>query len=164
MIRIASFDIGKKNFCFCVEEFSTDFENVIPPSVGRRYQLDGSPTEEMREILEKVYENGKIIHMGKYDISGATTEQTLRNLNDLLRRHLSIFDTCSVFLIEEQMKTNSMAMRLGHHTFSFFTFQYDRLEGPTDLSEAKGRGSAATGVGAQRPIDLREGGGAKRPK
>jgi len=53
LIRIASFDIGKKNFAFYIEEVDRGelltIKNI--PS-SRRYNSNGTPTAEMQEILD----------------------------------------------------------------------------------------------------------------
>ena len=58
--------------------------------------------------------------------------ETFHNMNDTLDEYLEYFDHCSAFVIEQQMsfrgKTNTMAMKLGQHCYSYFTFQYGRTK------------------------------------
>ena len=69
-IQIASFDIGKLNFAFYIEEINPkEFKNIKNISSLKRYNTNGTPTEEFREILNNVYKNGKKILLKKYDLT-----------------------------------------------------------------------------------------------
>lgn len=152
MYRCASFDIGKKNFSFCVEEFNTDellkltLElNKIPEK--NRYNPDGTCTEKMQNLLKKVYSNGKIILHKNVNLTltvpsikkGEKKEkknfvhpEIYHNMIDVLEEHVSYWDTCHTFVIEEQMffkkVINPMAVKLGQHCYSYFTFRYGRFK------------------------------------
>ncbi len=62
LIWIGSFDIGKLNFAFCIEEFSKSellaIKNI--PSI-KRYNEDGTATTKMQGILDQVFANGRIV-------------------------------------------------------------------------------------------------------
>ena len=70
IVWVASFDICKKNFAFCIEEFDEDallsIKN-IPKNL--RYNANGTPTQKMSEILKEVYMNGKIILHKNFDLT-----------------------------------------------------------------------------------------------
>ena len=139
-IWCASFDIGSVNFAFYVEEI--DRESLlkiknIPNKV--RYNVDGTPTEEMTNILNKVYKNGKTILHKNSDISkncvkGKQLDQnTFHNMTDLLDSYSEYWDKCCFFVIEQQMafgkmKSNPKAVKLGHHCQSYFMFRYGRFK------------------------------------
>jgi hypothetical protein len=93
MLRIASFDIGKKNFAFVVQEFDT-------------HEL------ELAKTKDKLY----------------LDPRTFINMTDTLDEYKDIWDTCSVFVIEQQMsfgkKRNTMALKLGQHCYSYFSIFY----------------------------------------
>ena len=70
IIRIVSFDIGKINFAFYIEEIDLSaFKNIKNISSLKRYNTNGTPTEEFREILNNMYKNGKKILLKKYDLT-----------------------------------------------------------------------------------------------
>ena len=140
MVRVASFDIGKKNFCFYVEEFSQDefkeIKNIL--SYNERYNEDGTPTEQMQEILNKVFANGKTILYQNTDLTTGSTDNKyidpiyFYNMTDLLDKFIPVWDTCGAFIIEQQMsfgkrKMNTMALKLGQHCFSYFVINYGRF-------------------------------------
>lgn len=71
-IRVASFDIGKVNFSFCVEEYDpNDLKDLILPS-KKRYLASGEPTEELEKILTQVYASGRILEWQNVDLTGTT--------------------------------------------------------------------------------------------
>jgi len=128
VLRIATFDIGKKNFAFVVEEIEE---------------------EEIKKInknkLDEVYKVGKIILFKNIDLTyncdkSQYLDPTLFiNMTDKLDEYASIWDSCSTFLIEQQMsfgkKHNTMALKLGQHCYSYFCIKYrdfkDILEFPS---------------------------------
>ena len=61
-VRIASFDIGIKNFAFSIEEYDLtqllQIENV-PKTF--RYKNDGTITKEFNNLLTELYKKGKTI-------------------------------------------------------------------------------------------------------
>jgi len=132
MIRVASFDIGKKNFAFCIEEFNKDELGELEKI--EEYNKDGTPTPEMENVLDQLYMNGTIILHINADLTKDCDKnqkldpKTFLNMNDLLEEHAEVFDTCDYFVIEEQMafgaKVNKMALKLGQHCFSYFTIKY----------------------------------------
>ena len=130
----ASFDIGKKNFSFYVEEFDMH-DNVLPENT---YNNDGTPTDEMSEVISKTCINGKKILLENVDITencdpkAKLDPETFHNMIDVLDKYTHIWDRCSVFIIEKQMQfgkqTNPMAMKLGQHCYSYFAFKYGRFK------------------------------------
>lgn len=139
VIWIASFDIGKKNFAFCIEELNKSellsIKNI--PSI-KRYNEDGTPTPKMETVLNQVFANGKIILHKNLDLTencdpkAKLDPETFHNMNDVLDNYLEYWDKCSAVVIEEQMsfgkKLNKMAMKLAQHCYSYFTFKYGRYK------------------------------------
>lgn len=136
VIWIASFDIGKKNFAFCVEEIDRSsllsFKKKIPDP---RYNPDGTPTPEMKKVLDAVCHNGKIVLFKNSDLTANCSSvyldpETFHNMTDLLDSYSEYWDKCIAFVIEEQMsfrgKKNPMAVKLGQHCYSYFCFRYGR--------------------------------------
>lgn len=140
MIRVASFDIGKKNFAFYIEEFNRDSLMSIKNIPSRvRYNSNGTPTQLMEDILEQVYGNGETILHENLDLTENCNKklrldpETFHNMNDVLDEYLEYFDKCDAIIIEQQMsfgrgKNNPMAMKLGQHCYSYFTFKYGRFK------------------------------------
>lgn len=140
MISVASFDIGKKNFAFYIEEFDKnallELRKINIP-IKQRYNQNGTPTEEMKKILEKVCLNGKTILHTNSDLTMNCNKdlyldtEIFFNLTDLLDKYSSYFDKCSVFQIELQMsfgkRRNPMAVKLAQHTYSYFAIRYGRF-------------------------------------
>ncbi len=138
-VWMASFDIGKKNFAFCVEEVEMEklkaIEN-IPKHV--RFERDGEPTEQYRSILDKVSGSGRLVLVRNEDLTdGCRSEKMLDTrvlvrMNQVLTEYMDYWDKCAVILIEQQMsfgkKRNTMALKLGQHCMSFFLFQYSTFK------------------------------------
>ena len=128
MIRIATFDIGKKNFAFVVQEIE---ETVLAT-------LD-------KTNLDEVFAAGKIILFENIDLTTGCKKdcyldpKTFINMTDVLDSFASVWDTCESFVIEQQMsfgkKHNTMALKLGQHCYSYFCIKYrdfkDVLEFPS---------------------------------
>lgn len=134
-IWICSVDIGKKNFCFYIEEVNVEkISNIknIPKNI--RYNENGTATTEMQNILDQICNNGKTILHKNSDLTHNCEKgkyldtETFFNMNDLLDKYGDYFDKCSIFIIEQQMKKNYMAMKLGQHCFSYFSIRYGRFK------------------------------------
>ena len=65
MVWCASFDIGKINFAFYIEEFDKD---KLPKNCSCSYNPDGTPDENTTNILESVCKNGKTILHRNYNL------------------------------------------------------------------------------------------------
>jgi hypothetical protein len=137
--RIASFDIGKVNFAFCIEEFDKEcLMKVKNPAKGCRYNPNGTPTDFMSKTLNEVCNNGKIILFKNSDLTERCVKgsyldpETFHNMIDLLDQYKDLWETCDAFVIEQQMafrgKRNPMAVKLGQHCYSYFCFNYGRFK------------------------------------
>lgn len=137
-MRICSIDIGKINFALCVEEIDEkELGNIINIPLKDRYTISGTPTEKFQEILTTVYKTGKLIFLENCNISSEFSKKNyfdkeiFYNLTDLFDKHSSILDTCDIFVIEQQMgfgkgKTNTLALKIAQHAFSYFAIVYGR--------------------------------------
>ncbi len=114
MLRIATFDIGKKNFAFVVQEFD-------------KQQLEKAKTKE------ELFKIGQIILFENINLTKGCKKcyldpRTFINMTDTLDERKNIWDTCSAFVIEQQMsfgkKRNTMALKLGQHCYSYFSIFY----------------------------------------
>lgn len=129
----------KKNFAFCIEEFSKSellaIKNI--PST-QRYNSDGTPTKKMQHILDQVFANGRIVLHKNLNLTEncdpkvKLDPETFHNMIDALDKYAEYWDKCTAFVIEEQMsfgkKLNKMAMKLGQHCYSYFAFKYGRYK------------------------------------
>ena len=134
-IIITSFDIGKKNFAFVIEEIDLDklkFVQNIPKNI--RYNPDGLSTSIFNKTLSSLYQCGKVLLFRNLDLTGDCDKKayldpkTFFNMNTELDKYKEYWDKCSIFIIEKQMafkgKRNTMALKLGQHCFSYFIFNY----------------------------------------
>ena len=138
LIWIASFDIGKKNFAFYIEEFSVSkLNNIKNIKKNNRYNLDGTPKKEFAKNLKNICLNGKTILFKNSDLTkGCDNKKYLDkkiylNMYDLLDSYNSYWDKCKYFVIEQQMsfgnRRNTMALKLGQHCYSYFVYRYGRF-------------------------------------
>src|SRR3990167_2610973 len=115
-MRIASFDIGKKNFAFCVEEFSPEnVRNAILPRLKERFTDNGIPTEKMQECIDIVCSLGFIIEYQNLDLTENCDKrkkldpETFHNLTETLEKYNELRDSCDIFVIEQQIRKKAMA-------------------------------------------------------
>ena len=134
-IWVSSFDIGKKNFAFYIEEFDQEeISNINKIPKQNRYNPDGTPTSKMTIVIKKIYNNGKTILFKNCDLTKNCSKgsyldpETFHNLTDLLDEYKSYWDNCNIFVIEQQMRRNPMALKLGQHCYSYFTIVYGRFK------------------------------------
>lgn len=139
IVWIASFDIGKKNFAFYIEEFDkSEIINLPFIPKAKRYNADGTTTPKFTNVVKKVCGNGKNILFLNTDLtigcsSGAYLDpEYFHNMTDLLDDYASYWDNCDAFVIEKQMsfgkRNNTMAVKLGQHCWSYFAFKYGRFK------------------------------------
>jgi len=117
MLRIATFDIGKKNFAFVVQ----DIEKKILDTLNKKN-------------LDEIYTAGTIILFENIDLTTNCKKdcyldpRTFINMTDVLDSFSTIWGTCEAFVIEQQMsfgkKHNTMALKLGQHCYSYFCIKY----------------------------------------
>ena len=132
MTIVASFDIGKKNFAFYVEEFSE--EKLKSLKICRKFNIDKTMTTSFSELLKCIFMNGTTLLHKNLDLTINTVKgkyldvQIFYNMIIELDKYKEIFDKCDVIIIEQQMSfkkaQNTMAIKLGQHCFSYFTMRY----------------------------------------
>ena len=129
-MRIASFDIGKKNFAFCVEQFSRkDLLNIPLKPTPKVF------TQDYTESLNNICSNGEILLLDNVDLTkGVKSTKQLdpiiyRNMIQLLDQHADLLSTCDIIVIEQQMsfrnKQNVMALKMAQHCHSYFLIRYE---------------------------------------
>lgn len=137
IINIASFDIGKVNFAFYIEQIKlSELKNIKNIPKDKRYNNDGTTTIEFEKILENIYKNGKKILLAKFDLTQGTDKSKYfdsdicYNLFELLDEYKEYWDTVQYVIVEKQMafgkKINTMALKLGQSCQSYFMYVYGR--------------------------------------
>ena len=136
---VASFDIGKCNFAFYIEEFNIEeLNNLKHIPKNNRFNADGTVTEKFAELLQSIYTNGQTVLYKNLDLTENTNKskyldkKIFTNMITALDQYKSFFDKCSIIVIEQQMSfnkaQNTMALKLGQHCFSYFLFRYQDQE------------------------------------
>jgi len=147
-IWVASFDIGTKNFAFCIEEFDQDeLDEVLKIPKNQRYTETGELAEKFRKEIKKVCLNGRIVLLQKIDVTPGCDEdryydpQLIQNMTSVLDDYKTYWDKCAAFVIEQQMsysgrqgygrfpskkvlKINTKAVKVGQHVNSYFNIIY----------------------------------------
>jgi len=136
MVYIASFDIGKKNFAFYVENITTEEIqewNKKKVLTKNRYNKDGTMTEEWKPIVDEICFSGVPVLSKNYDLTEGEDIKTINrtvynNMYKVLDLHKDVWEKCSYFVIEKQMSWakshNTMALKLGQHCYSYFCMNY----------------------------------------
>ena len=135
-MKIIAFDIGKKNFAFVMEEVDDEklkkIENIPKKE---RYNKDGTCTQRFQEILQQLYSSGKVLMVENIDLTYDCDKKKYLdpkiylNMITEMDKYKEQFDECDIFLIERQMsfgknKTNTMALKLGQHCYSYLLMKY----------------------------------------
>ena len=132
---VASFDIGKCNFAFYIEEFNeAELSTLKHIPKNNRYNADGTVTTAFSELLQSIYTNGTTVLYKNLDLTENTNKskyldkKIFTNMINALDEYKDFFDKCSIIVIEQQMSftkaQNTMALKLGQHCFSYFLFRY----------------------------------------
>ena len=137
-IWIASFDIGKKNFAFYIEEMNISKLNTIKEiSKEQRYNIDGTCRENFSKLLEEdIYKNGKKILLQNVDLTEGTDKDKYfdsdicYNLFDVMSEYEEYWEKVSYVIVEQQCsfrgKINTMALKLCQSTQSYFMMNFGR--------------------------------------
>lgn len=130
-ILIASFDIGKKNFAFCIER--TNPKKLANLDIGKRKKL---LTNEYFRTIDEVCGDGELILFKNTNLTIGTSKKSyidpelFHNMTDCLDEYRSYWNDCSIFIVEQQMsfgnRRNTMAIKLGQHCYSYFVINYGR--------------------------------------
>lgn len=156
--RVATFDIGRVNFAFYVEDINIEkCKNLseqyykLPKKLQRRYI--GPMNDEIAKIHTSLFKCGERVYMCVKDLttngeSLINNDSSCNDLNNQIRLNLfnhlksfeRVWETCNVFLIEEQYYNpkakykvqrgiNKDAILLGECCYSYFVnFHYPQRE------------------------------------
>jgi hypothetical protein len=129
---IASFDIGKKNFAFCIEYINTEKLKTIKNNV--EYLDNGEPTENFSKTLDEIYKNGEIVVYENTNLlencknKNKLEQNIFHNMTDVLDNFKKYWIQCEIVIIEKQMRKNHVASKLGQHCYSYFLINYGRFK------------------------------------
>ena len=132
---IVSFDIGKKNFAFCISKvYMKKVNKLNHVNKKERYNKDGTPTTIYDKVLNNLFKCSKVELVRNLDLTEGCDkkkyldDKTYINLIDVLDQYKKYWDKCDHILIEKQMsfrgKFNVMAMKLAQFVFSYFKIKY----------------------------------------
>ena len=136
---ISSFDIGKKNFSFYMQELDTAALQQLKTIPKKdRYHPNGTCTEDFAAILKKVYCNGKKVLLRNLDITEGTNKEKYfdsdlcHNLTEVLDTYRDYWEKVEYIVVEQQMsfgaKVNTMALKIAQHCESYFMIRYGRTK------------------------------------
>ncbi len=139
MVWVASFDPGKCNFAFAIEEISEDvLLNIKKIPKSKRYDTEGKHTKEYSELINTALSSSKTVLVRNTNVTGNTEKskyldtRVFVNITSLLDEYKSYWDKCSIILIEQQMSFkkghNTMALKVAQHVLSYFTFCYSTFK------------------------------------
>jgi hypothetical protein len=104
--RVASIDVGYRNFCIAVEEYDLPIRSKNP--------------EDIFSGRLKFFHNQDFGAKKK----GADENPILKAILDWLEVHKERFDECDDIIIEQQLKTNPFAQKIEHMVHGWFLSQY----------------------------------------
>ena len=120
MVYIASFDIGKKNFAFYVENIPSEEiegwnKNKVP--IKNKYYKDGTMMEEWKSIVDEICFSGITVLSKNYDLTEGQDIKTINrtvynNMYKVLDLHKDVWDKCSYFVIEKQMSEQILSWQI----------------------------------------------------
>lgn len=143
MVRIASFDIGQKNFAFYVEEFDDHFLGGLSAyfyNLDKKSQKRSAPLHaNVVKILYNLCKRATCIDLGVFDIRRDKTTckyldiGTRLNMYELLESYRELWDTCDIIIVEKQYynkfgnrgsEGNIKCVKLGECCMSWFLMNY----------------------------------------
>jgi hypothetical protein len=144
IIWVASFDIGKVNFCFHIGQVDVKRMRELPKIPrAKRYNPNGTMTDAYAKVVGVGIKSGVSIVFQNSDLTegcpkGAYLDSEMyHNMTQLLDKYADYWNKCSYFLIEQQMsfgkKHNTMALKLGQHCYSYFAILYGRFKTVVDF-------------------------------
>jgi hypothetical protein len=133
--HIVSFDIGKKNFAFCIEKiYKSRINKLTKFPKKERYNPDGTSTDKFEKELHKLYKCSQTVLVRNYDLTNNCNPKltldpnTYINMIEVLDRYTKYWEKCEHIIIEKQMafrgKYNMMAIKLGMFCYSYFKIKF----------------------------------------
>lgn len=142
-LRFASFDIGRKNFAFYVEEFNlNEFEELKQKQkpLGS-INLNTRFTPQHHEIIEEVCKIGTRIDWDVTDLDPNSKTKYLQTkhyiaMTKYLDQRRELWESCDAIIIEQQTVKNPGAMKLGQHCMSYFLINWGETKYISTISSS----------------------------
>lgn len=125
MKKIISFDIGEKNFAYCVGTL-TDDDDLVTGHLVR--PGDTGPDAKLKQIIINKIEHHNIVKKKKQTVIESCifiTELLEKEINLITANNTTVHDT--TIIIEQQMRANVRAQRLAQHVWSYFYLKFPRI-------------------------------------
>lgn len=129
---IASFDIGIKNFAFCIISIDIENENIKQLSYQDSYGYNKECTELFKNYLENyIYTKFEIVLIENINLqeeSKLNLNEIFKNVHLVLESYYLCWENINVVLIEQQMQfhnnNNIKAIKIAQHIYSHFLIKY----------------------------------------
>lgn len=142
-VKAASFDIGSVNLGLYVEEFDTDVLERIP-KVKVKKGINNLPSDAYMYQIYQVYKEGsRVLHeivnmtQSPHECRDYKDDCVLLNACHFLDKYTPVWDTCSLFVIERQMKKNHVAQRIEKLIYSYLINRYGPFKVVTDIQASR---------------------------
>jgi hypothetical protein len=128
-MRVASFDIGKDTFSWCVEELQDDVIKKSHHEITKQKKLLKT---KKRIISEDLLLHGRILTWQTHSIVGNRDYdiEARKTLFSLLQKNKEIWETCQTFVIEQQQEVvrfkqvNPKAVKIGEAALSWLIIHF----------------------------------------
>lgn len=127
-LNIISIDIGLRNLGICKESYPIQ-QIINTKNPKEYYDSKGSALPDMNRFIKDIGRTGKLIYWERKDLgdkkcfhAGYSYITLIEWLDGLYNSGL--FDNVHTILIEQQMKTNNIALSIMHHIHSYFIIKY----------------------------------------
>jgi|LakMenEpi03Aug12_release.lakeMendotaPanAssembly.Ray.scaffolds.fasta_scaffold759397_2 hypothetical protein len=129
---VVSIDVGLRTCSMCKEQYTPHkITSITPPETT--YGEYGTATDEWLDYIKKVVKCGSLIGLEKRDLgtkqdffAGRAYFNLIDWLDELANNEY--FDGVDVILIEQQMKTNNIALALMYHIQSWCMIQFRQFK------------------------------------
>jgi hypothetical protein len=126
-MKIISFDIGLKTCSVAVEEYKIENCELVSPQAKQQYIKGGEATEPMKQYIQNVSMLGQVLLLEKRCLGDKKTffvNQAFHNLYAWCQELNTHLQTADIILIEQQMKTNNIALALMYHLQAYLLIHY----------------------------------------
>lgn len=130
-LRIVAFDIGFRNFAWCVadfvgyEEAATDIRDRLASLERVVWWSSAGWTDWWDGVFSRVFHLREVHNV---DLTVGEEDGVYRSLHAVLGRHREMFATADRILIEQQMaarhQTNVKALKIAQHVMAFFYIHF----------------------------------------
>lgn len=134
-MRVISFDIGVKNFAWCVTEFkdSPASDEIFSRQMAGRDTINWWSAASWSDWWDMVYSDVMCIKsLSNIDLTSKKNTDVYRTLHSVLQSNIEMFRTIDTILVEQQMSarhnTNVQALKISQHVLAFFYIHFPEKE------------------------------------